>query len=158
MLNLTLGQGDLLVTPLQVARMTAAIANGGELVIPKLVKSPQLVYPPAPKIELPPRIWKSLQRAMYSAVNGTRGTGFRARGPGGRIHGKTGSAQNPHGEAHSWFTGYVEIPSGPSLVVTVLVEQGGLGSRIAAPIAGQVFQKYIALYQPILEEDIAATN
>ena len=158
MLNLTLGQGDLLVTPLQVARMTAAIANGGNLVIPKLVKSPRLVSPPAPKISLDPKVWKHLQRAMYSAVNGTRGTGFRARGPGGRVHGKTGSAQNSQGEAHSWFSGYVEIPSGPSLVVTVLVEQGGLGSRIAAPIAGQVFQKFIELYHQDMEAELATVN
>jgi penicillin-binding protein 2 len=146
LLNLVLGQGDLLVTPLQIARMTAAIANGGLLVTPKLVKSPRLQESRDRVIDLPLRIWRDLQQAMYQVVNGEKGTGFRARVDGAAIYGKTGTAQNPHGDSHSWFSGFVNTESYQQLVVTVLVEQGGLGSRTAAPIGGQIFQDFIQRY------------
>ena len=146
LLNLVLGQGDLLVTPLQITRMTAAIANGGRLVTPKLV-----IYPPQKEIrertvDLPSWVWRDMQKAMYQVVNGDQGTGFRARVEGAAIYGKTGTAQNPHGEGHSWFSGFVKTGSGHELVVTILVEQGGLGSRTAAPLAAEVFRFFIERY------------
>ncbi|UCD37020.1 MAG: penicillin-binding protein 2, partial [Fidelibacterota bacterium] len=146
LLNLVLGQGDLLVTPLQIARMTTAIANGGRLVAPKLVKTIPSSDTKDVVINLPPRAWKFMQRAMYQVINGEKGTGFRARVEGGAIYGKTGTAQNPHGEAHSWFSGFVKTKSNRDLVVTILVEQGGLGSRTAAPMAAEIFAYFIAEY------------
>ncbi|UCH09451.1 MAG: penicillin-binding protein 2, partial [Fidelibacterota bacterium] len=146
LLNLVLGQGDLLVTPLQITRMTAAIANGGRLVTPKLVKSPRLKETRDQMLGLPPRVWRDIQKAMYQVVNGENGTGFRARVEGGSIYGKTGTAQNPHGEGHSWFSGFVNTTSDRQLVVTVLVEQGGLGSRTAAPLAARLFEDFIRRY------------
>ena len=146
LLNLVLGQGDILVTPLQITRMTAAIANGGRLVVPKLVISPRLKEVRERAIDLPPWIWRDMQQAMYQVINGEKGTGFRARVEGGAIYGKTGTAQNPHGEGHSWFSGFVKTRSGRELVVTVLVEQGGLGSRTAAPLAAEIFRHFIERY------------
>ncbi len=146
LLNLVLGQGDVLVTPLQIARMTAAIANGGRLVAPKLVISPSLSEGRERAIDLPAWVWRDMQKAMYQVVNGEQGTGFRARVEGGTIYGKTGTAQNPHGEGHSWFSGFVKTGSGRELVVTILIEQGGLGSRTAAPMAAEVFRFFIERY------------
>ncbi|MEE9465688.1 MAG: penicillin-binding protein 2 [Candidatus Neomarinimicrobiota bacterium] len=155
LLNLVLGQGDLLVTPMQVARMTAAIANGGTLVYPQLVLDPVLRDNHPPKMDLPDRVWSYLQSSMYQVVNGEKGTGFRARVTGARIYGKTGTAQNPHGDGHSWFTGYLVTSDGHKVVVTVLVEMGGLGSRVAAPMAGEVFRYYLEQYPVNREGQIA---
>jgi penicillin-binding protein 2 len=110
-----------------------------------------VIYPPQKEIreravDLPSWIWRDMQKAMYQVVNGKQGTGFRARVEGGTIYGKTGTAQNPHGEGHSWFSGFVKTGSGHELVVTILVEQGGLGSRMAAPLAAEVFRFFIERY------------
>ncbi|MEE9464342.1 MAG: penicillin-binding protein 2 [Candidatus Neomarinimicrobiota bacterium] len=146
LLNLVLGQGDVLVTPLQITRMTAAIANGGRLVAPTLVRYPRLKEARERSIDLPSWLWRDMQNAMYQVVNGEEGTGFRARVEGSAIYGKTGSAQNPHGESHSWFSGFVRTESNRELVVTILVEQGGLGSRTAAPLAAEIFRYFIDRY------------
>ncbi len=155
MLNLVLGQGDILVTPLQLARMTAAIANRGYLVRPTLLHRPPGAAPEGRLIELPDAVWDNLQAAMYQVVYGFRGTGFRAKVPGGRIYGKTGTAQNPHGDGHSWFTGYIVAPGGERAVLTLLVEQGGLGSRLAASLAATVFDHYLNQYLPRQDQDLA---
>ena len=158
LLNLVLGQGDLLVTPIQVARMTAAIANGGTLVNPRLVLDPQVTDNRPETIKLPSWIWNYLQAAMYQVVNGEKGTGFRAQVPGARIYGKTGTAENPHGDGHSWFTGYLVTADGHKMVVSVLVEMGGLGSRVAAPLAAEVFRFYLERYPGTGEGQLAEAD
>ncbi|MCH8327834.1 MAG: hypothetical protein IID15_04835 [Candidatus Marinimicrobia bacterium] len=101
------------------------------------------------------QVWDHLQQAMYQVVYGFRGTGFRTRIPGERIYGKTGTAENPHGQGHSWFTGYAVGANGNRLVVTVLIEGGGLGSRFAAPMAKEIFEYYLKSYLPGLRDNIA---
>ena len=154
-LNLVLGQGDLLSTPMQIARMTAAIANKGKLVAPTLVISPPPTERDEPVIDLPLRIWDAMQAAMYKVVNEPGGTGFRARISNAKVFGKTGSAENPHGFAHSWFTGFAQTPSGRQMVLTIIVEQGGLGSRLATTLASEVLTYFVENYNEVGEEEFA---
>ncbi len=150
--NLSIGQGRLLVTPLQVARMMAAVANGGILWKPRLVQRVEhpdgrLLYSEANEVsdhvELSLPVWEFLRQSLWGVVN-EGGTGAAARVPGLDVAGKTGSAQTiarserARGPDHAWFAGYA--PAGePQIVVVVLVERGGLGGQVAAPIARKIF-------------------
>ena len=58
------------------------------------------------------------------------------------VRGKTGTAENPHGEPHSWFTGFTTLSNGKQLSVSIIVENGGKGSQVAAPMARQIFNHY----------------
>ena len=150
--NLSIGQGRLLVTPLQVARMMAAVANGGILWKPRLVQRVEhpdgrLLYSEANEVsdhvDLSLPVWEFLRQSLWGVVN-EGGTGAAARVPGLDVAGKTGSAQTiarserARGPDHAWFAGYA--PAGdPQIVVVVLVERGGLGGQVAAPIARKIF-------------------
>jgi len=80
---------------------------------------------------------------MYSVVNEEHGTGKNARLPGSfEIRGKTGTAENPHGEAHSWFGGYITMEDHQMMSVIIVVENGGKGSVTAAPIAKEMFRRF----------------
>ena len=151
--NLSIGQGRLLVTPIQVVRMMAAVANGGILWKPRLVQRVEhpdgrLLYSEATEaaghVDLSPVVWEFLRQGLWGVVN-EGGTGAAARVPGLEIAGKTGSAQTTvrvegvRGHDHAWFAAYA--PAGdPQVVVVVLVERGGRGGQVAAPIARQIFQ------------------
>lgn len=142
--NLAIGQGDLLVTPLQVAVYTAAIANGGALYQPHLVKS---ISNPATSqsIEIKPKILD--QNIMPEAVLKIVREGLRAAITAGSARqladlpvtaaGKTGTAQwSKKYSPHAWFTGFAPFDN-PQIVVTVLIEEGGEGSAAAVPVAKQ---------------------
>ena len=130
--NYSIGQGFLLTTPLQIARVFAAFANGGKLVVPRLnaEKEPEWTEVPLsrPHMDL-------INKGIREVV--TRGTGRIVGRYGAQIAGKTGTAQNPHGEDHAWFVGYSPVDR-PKYVVCVLVEGGGGGSSVAGPLAGQM--------------------
>ncbi len=138
-INLAIGQGELLVTPLQVAALTAFFASEGDPVTPYLVQSPSTKAFPA----LDPRTIRIVREGMEQAVRDEEGTvrwltsAFRDLD----VAGKTGTAQNPHGEDHAWFTGYAPADE-PRIVVTVLLEEAGGGSEHAAPPAFQVIQAF----------------
>ncbi|MDH7572109.1 MAG: penicillin-binding transpeptidase domain-containing protein [Clostridia bacterium] len=145
-----IGQGPVLVTPFHVAMITAAIANGGVLEPPRLVaarRDPggELIPVAACGEErrmFIPSVADYLRRALTVTVK--EGTGQRARLKGIEVAGKTGSAENPHGPAHAWFTGFA--PAGaPRVAVTVLVENGGSGGEVAAPIAGELLAAALRL-------------
>jgi cell division protein FtsI/penicillin-binding protein 2 len=76
---------------------------------------------------------------MILVTEGARGTAHRSRVPGYHVAGKTGTAENPHGEAHSWYVGYVPAED-PVIAVAVICENAGHGSDVAAPIAGALFR------------------
>ena len=127
--QVSIGQGKLLVTPMQMCMVTAAIANDGLLMQPRL----QLDQKPE-KLRrcMNEQHAQLLQTMMRSVV--TRGTGRAMANAGFTSGGKTGTAQNPHGAAHGWFIGFAPAEN-PRLAVSVLVENGGYGSSSALPIA-----------------------
>ena len=145
LLTFIIGQGDILVTPIQVAQMMSIIATRGNAKTPHL-----LVDSPSENIivSLKSTTWDFLQQATWNVVNHEDGTGKAAKVLGGEVHGKTGTAQNPHGENHSWFAGYLVKDGVPILSLAILVEHGGKGSVEAALISHKIFkyaQKNITL-------------
>lgn len=151
--NMSIGQGQLLVTPLQVARMMSAVANGGVLWKPRLVQRVErvdgtLAYVGSSKTngrtELSPVVWAFLRHALSDVVNAA-GTGAAARIPGVEVAGKTGTAQTvaksdaSKGQDHAWFASFAPADD-PQVVVVVLVERGGKGGQVAAPIARQIYE------------------
>ncbi|HUF39133.1 MAG TPA: penicillin-binding transpeptidase domain-containing protein [Anaerolineales bacterium] len=153
-INLAIGQGDTLVTPLQVARFIAAIGNGGELLRPQIVEqvlsgSGEPVY--RFKVEslgsLPIRAetLEAILQGLDWVVNQPRGTAhFQFTGLGIPIAGKTGTAEAPPNNPHAWFAGYTlaEDPAFPDLAIAVVLEHGGEGSQVAAPLFRRVVEIY----------------
>lgn len=137
MLNLTIGQGEMLATPLQVAQYTSALATG-LLAVPHVIKATGVHTTPLP---ISPQILKTMRGIMRDVVGFPHGTGKNARLPDVVVAGKTGTAQNPHGISHAWFVAFAPLES-PRISVTVLVENGGAGSAIAAPIARKVLEAF----------------
>ena len=137
LLTFIIGQGDILVTPIQVAQMMSIIATRGNTKTPHL-----LVDSPSENIivSLKSTTWDFLQQATWNVVNHEDGTGKAAKVLGGEVHGKTGTAQNPHGENHSWFAGYLVKDGAPILSLAILVEHGGKGSVEAALISHKIFK------------------
>ena len=171
-LTVSIGQGALLVTPLQVLMMTCAVANGGRLWAPTLIK--QLEYPDGKiywknqpqrgtAVPMSEKTGKIVRRALRDVVQGRTGTGRRARLEYAEIDvaGKTGTAQvvrqvemgTPDDQVpweqrdHAWFTCYAPAEN-PEIAVVVLVEHGGHGGAVAAPVAQKVLQAYFEAKDP----------
>ncbi len=151
--NMSIGQGQLLATPMQIARFMSAIANGGVLWKPRLVQRIErpdrgVVWSDAGTVnghvELNPAVWAFLRQSMWAVVNTSNGTGIAARIPGLDIAGKTGTAQtianskSEKGQDHAWFASFAPARD-PEVVIVVLVERGGHGGSMAAPIARQIY-------------------
>jgi penicillin-binding protein 2 len=151
-LNVSIGQGAVLVTPMQVARMMSAVANGGVLWKPRLVQRIErpdkgVVFRDPGQVnghvDLSPVVWALIRDGLWAVVN-DGGTGGQARIPGLDIAGKTGTAQtianskSEKGEDHAWFAAFAPAKE-PQAVVVVLVERGGHGGDAAAPIARKIF-------------------
>ena len=149
-LQTSIGQGTTQITPMHNAMITAAIANGGTLMKPYFLDSVETAGGEEIK-KFMPASYGSLMTAgeaagltelMRAVV--TEGTGSAVRTDAYTVAAKTGSAEFETGkETHAWFTGFAPAES-PRLVVTVLVEEGGSGGRVAAPIARQLFDIYMA--------------
>ena len=147
----SVGQGRVQATPLTMALIGAAVANDGKIMQPYLVKKIQdaggnTVYEASPKVWLSPmkhgtsQIVKSL---MERVVN--EGTGKAAKIPGVQVAGKTGTAEVGKDNPHAWFVGFAPAEN-PQVLVAVIIENGGIGGRTAAPIAREIMQE--ALKKP----------
>jgi penicillin-binding protein 2 len=150
LLNLGIGQGELLVTPLQVARFMAGLANGRTLPVPRLAPDVGRRSGPDPAPELLAMDTVTLLALRESAkrvVEDPRGTAHASRLPGTAIAGKTGTAQNPSGEDHSWFACYAPAED-PEIAIAVIVENAGHGSTVAAPLASELVRHYVASRAP----------
>ncbi len=153
--NQAVGQGDVLVTPLQVASFIAAVGNGGTLYRPQLIEKiqpiegdPVTVFKPEARGTLPLRDenLKILQDSLWMVVHDPRGTArFRLRGLQIPVAGKTGTAESGSGKSHAWFAGYTlaaENTGLPDIAIAVILENAGEGSDYAAP----VFQRVVDVY------------
>lgn len=148
--NLAIGQGELLVTPLQMAVMMAAVANRGTLWRPQFLSRIEYEdgrpeYKPRPeelgRITLKAKTWELLDAGLTQVVKA--GTGGRLFTPGLTIRGKTGTAQNPQGEDHAWFVAYAgRDGEAPEIALAVLVHHGGHGSEAAGPVAKKIIHTY----------------
>jgi penicillin-binding protein 2 len=150
-LNIAIGQGALLVTPLQQTVMVGTLVSGNGLYKPHFLK--EVVSPEGEvlkKIE-PERIGDGkvsertrniLLKGLYEVVNAPNGTGRRAIVQGVKVGGKTGSAENPHGDkTHAWFVAVAPLDN-PEIAVGVVLENAGGGGAMAAPIAQKVLDAY----------------
>jgi penicillin-binding protein 2 len=156
-LNLAIGQGDVKVTPLQIARLVAAIANGGQLRQPQLVLKiqppdgePSFALAPIEQGTLPlsPEQLAALQAAMHNVTQPPLGTARnRFRGFRIPIYGKTGTAETAAPDADAWFAGYTfaQRADRPDIALAVWVSSQGQGSDIAAPIFRRIVESYFQL-------------
>ena len=143
--NMSIGQGWVLVTPLQAAVMTATVGNGGRVVRPKLTRpaSPQEAADPGIINQWKPETWKMVRGALKDVVD--HGTGTAAKIPGTTASGKTGSAEARKGQkTHGWFVCYSPAEK-PRIAIAVLAEFAGHGGSIAAPIAGKLLRQFYGI-------------
>ena len=160
-LNLSIGQGELLVTPLKLAQFAAAVASRGKVYRPYYVekvvsnqtgKTTVLGKPEVLQTaDLKPETYDLLFKALKHTVED--GTARRAKIQGLDVYGKTGTAQNPHGDDHGWFMAFAgRKGEDPSIALAVFVEFGKGGSSAAGPIARQMLEAYFGLNKPAVAQ------
>jgi penicillin-binding protein 2 len=150
--NLAIGQGEILVTPLQMAALYAAVGNGGIIYQPHIVRKivdsygTETLIPAKEtgKLPLSKEDLAFLVDAMTGVTEEGGGTARLVHIPGVSIAGKTGTAQNPHGKDHAWFV-CIAPAINPEISIAVLVENAGHGGSIAAPLAKQILQYYFKI-------------
>jgi len=153
--NLGIGQGELGVSPMQMANYAAALANGGILYQPRIVhyirnkatNRIEEVSHNSTDLGISPKVMALIREGMRRCVESPGGTGSLARIPGIVVAGKTGTAENPHGEDHAWFVGFAPFDH-PRIAVACIVENAGYGGTKAAPICGGVMERYLRGEQP----------
>lgn len=171
-ISVAIGQGAVTTTPLQIARGTAALVNGGKVLKPQLVQKIESPdgsfrdsdFPPEvlSTVDIKPSMLNKVRDGMVSVVNDPSGTGRRSRLPEElniTVGGKTGTAQvvaldyhraNADREHHAWFVGYAPAED-PKVVVVALIEHGGGGGAVAAPVVKTVMEAYFG-YKPLPPE------
>ncbi len=164
-ISVGIGQGPILVTPLQLAVAYAALVNGGYLVTPHLVEGQG--KPPKP-LGLPAEALAAARRGMERVVEGNRGTARRLGALPASLAGKTGTAQVMRKKEgvtwrelpweqrhHALFVGYAPAED-PRLVVAVVVEHGGDAASVAAPVAGRILAKALGVPEELVDKIIVA--
>ncbi len=145
MINNAIGQGEYLATVLHVARIAAAVANGGWLVQPRFVDHVDGEPSVEPTRERVPGLEGStlafIRRAMLGVVESPGGTAHWTELRWLKVAGKTGTAQNPHGDHHSWYMAYAPADD-PEIALAILVENAGHGGDVSAPVARDFFAEY----------------
>ncbi len=159
-INLGIGQGYMLSTPIQISQAIAVIANRGEIIKPRLVEEIDELpteLKSLGKINLKDETnWEKIEKSMIEVIDSSNGTANNIKDTRYVIAGKTGTAQiksyedqeyedireNPFFRDHALFVGYAPIPD-PELLILVVIENGESGSRVAAPIAKAGFDYYL---------------
>lgn len=148
--SLVVGQGEVSVTPVQLALYTALIANRGKSFVPHFVKgyldneTKEFIPFEYPEINtgISSKTLDIIREGMNLVVNGA-GTATHVRLPDVAVAGKTGTAQNPHGKDHALFVGFAPYEN-PEIAIAVFVQNVGFGGTHAAPIAKKMFEKYFS--------------
>jgi penicillin-binding protein 2 len=177
-LNMSIGQGAATVTPLQLALAYAAMANGGTLYSPQLVRAVETSdgnvvqdFPPRvrQKAKVSPENLARVTDALYAVVNDQKGTAFPVRDPSLEVAGKTGTAQTGYvaspnedpktawylSRDHAWFAAYSPAKA-PEIAVIVMIEHGGSGPTQAAPVAMSVVKEYHRLATARMARSVAS--
>lgn len=157
LVSLSIGQGELGATPLQLANYTATLANNGVWHEPHLIRGYRDtrtgIYVPmqhaSKRLPVSKQTFGLIKEGMQGVV--LQGTGTLAQVPGVTVAGKTGTAQNPHGQDHAWFICFAPVEN-PKIAIAVLVENAGFGGSISAPIAREMINYYLVeKYKPKTE-------
>ena len=146
--NISIGQGEILVTPLQMCFYFNAIANNGKWIQPHILEKEigekrTILYSGITKnLPISTKNLEMIQESLYKAVNERYGTGVAASFPDIEVYGKTGSAENHMGKkTHAWFAGYVKWDK-PEIAFVVFMENAGHGGSVAAPLAAKFIKYY----------------
>ncbi|MEO0259372.1 MAG: penicillin-binding transpeptidase domain-containing protein [candidate division WOR-3 bacterium] len=143
-LNLGIGQGEILLTPMQIAVFVSQVANEGKIIKPHIIKKiegEEVIIKDTLFLPFDKEIIRIVKNALFYVCQGENGTGRSASMKEWNIAGKTGTSQNPFGKDHAFFCGFAPFED-PIFCVLVFVENAGMGGEVAAPIAGKIF-KYI---------------
>ena len=142
LLNLAIGQGEILVTPIQILNYINLISTKGKAPNCHFVFVDNLPENSRPDFE--ELTWQTVHEGMRLAIIGNKGTGKKSDPgiEGLSVYGKTGTAENPHGDNHAWFVGWANYRNEKYSLV-ILMENAGSGGSIAAPLAKQIFSKLI---------------
>ena len=144
-ITLAIGQSYLLVSPLQILRLVAAVATDGRVFQPKLVRDEFVSIKSEKKFSFRQETFKALRQGMLQAVSSDKGTGQLARLNFTKLAAKTGTAQAPPGEPHAWFGGFFPYDD-PEIAMVVFVERGKSGGFTSGQIAKKVAHIYHDLY------------
>lgn len=137
--SLSIGQGEILVTPLQLANQAAAIANEGYFITPHLNRNDSMLTH-RHSLEINAKHFAAVKEGMHRVMK--NGTGRWYQIDGIESAGKTGTAQNPHGKDHAIFIGFAPVEN-PQIAVAVVVENAGFGATWAAPVASLLMEQYL---------------
>jgi penicillin-binding protein 2 len=161
-LNLAIGQGEVQVTPLQLAQFYGMLAGDGNYCPPHLLDYTkdsegriERFAPARARVAFDPQQLRAIREALVGVVR--EGTGTAAFVPGVVAGGKTGTAEHTGGEDHAWFVGYAGKPA-PEVVFCVLVENGGKGGAVAAPIFRELVKQYYGISDEIAVPDSLASD